>query len=326
MTDRYKERVSREFDNNRLSQQLFGPQNSTLARLEELLDVSIRTQGNRVTIGGSETEAGRALAVLNDLYDRLEKGTEMEAADVDAAVRMRGGEGAAEPDSPPCGEDIELKTSKRPIRPRSPAQAAYMEAMAAHDLVFGIGPAGTGKTYLAVAHAVARMIAGDIDRIILTRPAVEAGEHLGFLPGDLREKVDPYLRPLYDALHDMLPGDQIRRSLENGDIEVAPLAFMRGRTLSDAMVILDEAQNTTPMQMKMFLTRLGEKSGMVINGDLSQVDFPAGTVSGLADARKTLSGVKGVRFVAFSEKDVVRHDLVSRIVTAYEARERKNSE
>jgi len=214
-------------------------------------------------------------------------------------------------------EDLTLKTKLRHINPRTANQSAFIEAMNTHDMTFGLGPAGTGKTFLAVAKAVADMEANKVDKIILTRPAVEAGENLGFLPGDLKEKIDPYLRPLYDALYDMLPRDIVDKKIENGEIEIAPLAYMRGRTLSHAVVILDEAQNTTPMQMKMFLTRLGEGSKMVINGDLTQTDLPRGTESGLKDATRILQNVDEIAFVEFDERDVVRHGLVSKIVNAY---------
>ena len=217
---------------------------------------------------------------------------------------------------------LTLRTKKRVISPRTPAQARYIEALGRYELVFGLGPAGTGKTYLAVATAVTMLVSGRVDRIILSRPAVEAGERLGFLPGDVREKVDPYLRPLYDALYDMLPGDQVIKRIANGEIEIAPLAFMRGRTLANSFIILDEAQNTTPMQMKMLLTRLGENSRMAVTGDLSQVDLPAGTVSGLRDAVDILDGIDDVGFVHFTDADVVRHALVTRIVRAYDARDR----
>ncbi len=214
-------------------------------------------------------------------------------------------------------EDLTLKTKLRHINPRTANQSAFIEAMNTHDMTFGLGPAGTGKTFLAVAKAVADMEANKVDKIILTRPAVEAGENLGFLPGDLKEKIDPYLRPLYDALYDMLPRDIVDKKIENGEIEIAPLAYMRGRTLSHAVVILDEAQNTTPMQMKMFLTRLGEGSKMVINGDLTQTDLPHGMESGLKDAERILKNVSEIAFVEFDERDVVRHGLVSKIVNAY---------
>ena len=215
--------------------------------------------------------------------------------------------------------ELTLNTKKRQIRPRTATQGAFIEAMNSHDMVFGLGPAGTGKTFLAVAKAVSEMLAGNVDRIILTRPAVEAGENLGFLPGDLKDKIDPYLRPLYDALYEMLPTDMVDKKLDSGEIEIAPLAYMRGRTLSHAVVILDEAQNTTGMQMKMFLTRLGEGSRMIINGDLTQTDLPRGVVSGLLEATRILKNVPEIGFVEFTEQDVVRHGLVSKIVKAYEA-------
>ncbi len=238
------------------------------------------------------------------------KAIEDDDEEVQAAVRM-----AASDDS--TGGGISIRTRKRTIMPRSPVQAKYLEALGRADLTFGLGPAGTGKTYLAVAMAVSDLIQGKVDRLILSRPAVEAGERLGFLPGDLQDKIDPYLRPLYDALYDMLPGEQVASRLESGEIEVAPLAFMRGRTLSNAFVILDEAQNTTAVQMKMFLTRLGEHSSMVITGDLTQVDLPRGVRSGLRDAIDVLGHVRGLRFINFTETDVVRHPLVTKIVHAY---------
>ena len=250
------------------------------------------------------------------LYARLERGLPADRSEVDAALRMNG-RGAS------VDADLAIRTRKRHISPRSPTQAAYVRAIDAFELVFGLGPAGTGKTYLAVAKAVEKMIGGEVDRVILSRPAVEAGEQLGFLPGDMREKVDPYLRPLYDALYDMLPAQQVAKRLENGEIEVAPLAFMRGRTLANAFVILDEAQNTTAVQMKMFLTRLGENSRMVVTGDLSQVDLPRGIRSGLRDALETLEGVDEVAVLHFSADDVVRHPLVSSIVHAYDGVERR---
>ncbi len=235
-----------------------------------------------------------------------------------AEVAETGGDG---PDLFDAG-DPTFRTRKRHIAPRTPAQATYLKAMRENEMVFGIGPAGTGKTYLAVAAAVQMLMAGRVDRIILSRPAVEAGERLGFLPGDLREKVDPYLRPLYDALNDMLPGEQVMKRIANGEIEIAPLAFMRGRTLAHAFVILDEAQNTTPAQMKMFLTRLGESSRMAVTGDLTQVDLPPGMRSGLLDAVETLEDIPGIAMVRFTDVDVVRHSLVAAIVRAYDARDR----
>ena len=251
------------------------------------------------------------------LYQRVKAGQPVDPGEVDAALRM-----ADAGDHGPAGDEPTIKTRKKRISPRSPTQRRYIEAMQRSELVLGLGPAGTGKTYLAVCFAVEMLITGRVDRLVLSRPAVEAGERLGFLPGDMREKVDPYLRPLYDALYDALPADQVMKKLETGEIEIAPLAFMRGRTLANAFVILDEAQNTTPIQMKMFLTRLGENSRMVVTGDLSQVDLPKGVTSGLRDAADTLDGLDSVSFVHFTERDVVRHPLVARIVGAYERRAR----
>ena len=310
--------IAIEFDDNRLLPQLFGSHNVHLARIENKLDISLSSRGNAVTISGDGYLIAAAAEVLNGLYTRLKDGHDVEAADVDAALRMIiAGE---------TGKAVIMNldahvvhTSKRQILPRSAQQAVYVDAVDQSDLVFGLGPAGTGKTYLAVAKAVESLVKGEVDRIILSRPAVEAGEQLGFLPGDMREKVDPYLRPLYDALHDMLPANQVAKKMENGEIEIAPLAFMRGRTLAEAFVILDEAQNTTPVQMKMFLTRLGQNARMMITGDLSQIDLPSGVTSGLRDAVSRLTGVTGISFVEFSEEDVVRHPLVARIIKAYKA-------
>lgn len=300
-----------EFDDIAVAQDVVGPQNCNLARLEQRLGVTLNLHGNVVAILGNEEQALKAQAALMTLYKRAASGHEIDSGEVDAAARL-----SAERAS---HDDLTLRTRKKHVGARTPGQADYLRALADNELVFALGPAGTGKTYLAVAKAVAMKIAGEVDRIVLSRPAVEAGERLGFLPGDMREKVDPYLRPLYDALFDMMPGDQVARSMESGDIEVAPLAFMRGRTLSNAFVILDEAQNTTPVQMKMFLTRLGERSRMVVTGDLSQIDLPVGAKSGLEDAMGILKGVKGVARISFSSADVVRHDLVARIVEAYDA-------
>ncbi len=270
-------RVQIEFADNSLLPVLFGERDRNLERIERQLGVAVLTRGNRVAISGPGARADQARAALQSLYERLERGLEVDGAAVDAALRLaedRGGRRGG-----PADDSEEIRTRKRRITPRGPMQAQYIKALKTHELVFGLGPAGTGKTYLAVAMAVDMLMSGAVERIILSRPAVEAGERLGFLPGDLREKVDPYLRPLYDALHDMLPGEQVLRRIESGEIEIAPLAFMRGRTLANAFVILDEAQNTTPVQMKMFLTRLGENARMAVTGDLSQVDLPSGTRS-----------------------------------------------
>ena len=297
------------FDDNTLLAMLFGEHDRHIAQIENAFGVMIGSRGNELEISGPTEPVGVATAVLNELYDKLKLGQTVNSSAVggDAAPRAR-----IEP----------IQTPKQPVAARSLRQAAYIEAMRAHELVFGLGPAGTGKTYIAVAVAVAMYLSGQVDRIILSRPAVEAGERLGFLPGDIKEKVDPYLRPLYDALNDMLPTDTVLKRLESGEIEIAPLAFMRGRTLANAIVILDEAQNTTPVQMKMFLTRLGENSRMVVTGDLSQIDLPIGARSGLAEAVETLQNMKGAAFVHFTNDDVVRNPLVTRIVRAYEKREK----
>ena len=305
--------ASRDFSDNNLLHMLFGPADAHLHQIERQLGVTLASRGNRVLADGDDLQVAAALAALDRLYERLEKGLEVGPADIDAALRF-------ERDREANGPVPTIITRKRHVQARTPMQAQYMQAMQKHELVFGLGPAGTGKTYLAVAQAVSMMLKGEVDRIVLSRPAVEAGERLGFLPGDLKDKVDPYLRPLYDALHDMLPGDQVAKRLASGDIEVAPLAFMRGRTLSNAFVILDEAQNTTPMQMKMFLTRLGEHSRMVVTGDLTQIDLPSGILSGLRDALEVLDGVEEIGRIQFTEKDVVRHSLVARIVRAYDSR------
>jgi phosphate starvation-inducible PhoH-like protein len=319
-----------QFDDNRLLPLLFGEHDRNLARIEQELEVSLNSRGNKLTITANDAwAAAAARAAIGALYERLKQGLDVDTADVDAAIRLaadaeRGGNKVDL--AAFAGGDLTLKTRKRTISPRSPTQAAYLRAMQEHDMVFGLGPAGTGKTYLAVACAVSMMIEGRIDRIILSRPAVEAGERLGFLPGDMREKIDPYLRPLYDALYDMLPSDQVIKRLESGEIEIAPLAFMRGRTLANAFIIVDEAQNTTPMQMKMILTRLGEHARMVVTGDMTQIDLPQGATSGLREALNILDGVDGIGFVHFTEADVVRHPLVTRIVRAYDKAEAAEKE
>jgi phosphate starvation-inducible PhoH-like protein len=316
-------RLDLEFDDNRLLAQLYGQHDTHLARIERQLGVALISRGNQLTITGPASAADSARSALNALYERLKYGMSVGPGEIDGALRLATSTGdetarftALQAIARPDGA---VKTRRRAISPRSLAQARYLQALQERELVFGLGPAGTGKTYLAVAQAVAMLTTGQVGRIILSRPAVEAGERLGFLPGDMRDKVDPYLRPLYDALNDMLPADQVTKRLGNGDIEVAPLAFMRGRTLANAFVILDEAQNTTAMQMKMFLTRLGEGSRMAITGDITQVDLPPGVRSGLIDAIEILDGVEGVDFVRFTDADVVRHPLVARIVRAYEA-------
>jgi len=299
-----------EFDDNALLIELFGPHEIHLKRVENDLGVEVVARGNRLVVTGPEIEVQLAGKALGQLYQRLKQGHSVDESNVHSAIQMaRQGS---------LSEEAFLTTKRRVIGARSSRQADYIKAMKQNEMVFGLGPAGTGKTYLAVAYGVELMLSGQVDRLILSRPAVEAGEKLGFLPGDMRDKVDPYLRPLYDALHDMLPLEQVTKKLALGEIEVAPLAFMRGRTLSDSIIILDEAQNTTAVQMKMFLTRLGYNSRMIITGDMSQVDLPAGTKSGLADAYETLNGVNGIDFIQFTDEDVVRHPLVARIVRAYD--------
>ncbi len=310
-----------EFDDNLLLPALYGERDQHLDRIERQLGVSLVPRGNRLSIAGPASATEVARLALSRLYERLKRGNEIDIASVEAAMRLA----QAEIDDKSLSlwrDETGFRTRKRRIAPRSAGQALYVKAMREHELVFGLGPAGTGKTYLAVAAAIDLLMAGKVERIILSRPAVEAGERLGFLPGDLRDKVDPYLRPIFDALNDMLPADQLQKRLGSGEIEVAPIAFMRGRTLSHAFVILDEAQNTSPVQMKMFLTRLGEGSRMVVTGDPTQVDLPLGSRSGLADALDALRGVEDAAIVRFTDKDVVRHPLVARIVGAYEARDR----
>ena len=315
-TQEQKTQLQMEFDNNTLLPVLFGEHNVHLVQIENTLSVVLHTRGNKLLISGSMEKANIAYKVINELYVQVKTGQEIVSSDVEGALRMI--DFKENIDDLEAMNTVSIKTKKRQIRPRSSHQVSYLNSINNNDLVFGLGPAGTGKTYLAVAKGVEALITGKVDRIILSRPAVEAGEQLGFLPGDMREKVDPYLRPLYDALFDMLPENQVAKKLEIGEIEIAPLAFMRGRTLSDAFVILDEAQNTTPVQMKMFLTRLGDNASMVITGDLSQVDLPPRVRSGLLDAVETLDAVTGVSFVHFTELDVVRHPLVSKIIKAYE--------
>ncbi|MCW8087088.1 PhoH family protein [Sabulicella glaciei] len=310
--------VTLQFEDNALLPLLHGEHDRHLARIEGRLGVKVASRGNRLTISGSPAQTLMAEQVLRGLWRGLERGAAIGVSDVEGAIRMAEGEAEQDPRLPL--QDIpQIRTRRGAIAPRTPAQSAYMDALARHEMVFGLGPAGTGKTYLAVAQGVALLQSGRVDRIVLSRPAVEAGERLGFLPGDMKEKVDPYLRPLYDALHDMLPAEQVARRLAAGEIEIAPLAFMRGRTLAHCFAILDEAQNTTPAQMKMFLTRMGEGSRMAITGDPSQVDLPPGQKSGLVEAMNVLDGVAGIGFIRFDERDVVRHPLVGRIVAAYGA-------
>ena len=305
------------FSDINLASQLFGEYNSNLKKIAELTDVSIHARGNTIFIQGDSIAENLAKKILKQLYGLLKDGYPIYPNDVEYAVRILSGDDRIKL------KDIFLDTvyitsKKRPVIPKSQAQKEYIDAIRSSDMVFGIGPAGTGKTYLAMAMAVAAFSKGKVNRIILTRPAVEAGEALGFLPGDLAQKVDPYLRPLYDALHDMMQFEKVSSLIEQGVIEVAPLAFMRGRTLNDSFVILDEAQNTTSEQMKMFLTRIGFSSKAVITGDITQIDLPVDKPSGLIEAKDILQGVEGINFIFFSKKDVVRHGLVQKIIEAYE--------
>ncbi|WP_319824499.1 PhoH family protein [Thalassovita sp.] len=315
-----------EFPDNRLLISLCGEYDRNLAWIEQKLGVQIVRRGNQLVIHGDEASVKEAEEVLQSLYERLEAGRDVEQGDVDREIRMGGSEretGIQDGDQLEMfrGGKVEIKTRKKLVEPRTDAQKTYVQNLFGNELAFGIGPAGTGKTYLAVAVGVSMFLNGDVDRIILSRPAVEAGEKLGYLPGDMKDKVDPYMQPLYDALNDFLPGKQVAKLIEEKRIEIAPLAFMRGRTLANAFVVLDEAQNATSMQMKMFLTRLGEGSRMVITGDRSQVDLPRGVTSGLHDAERLLQNIPSISFNYFTAKDVVRHPLVAAIIEAYEADE-----
>jgi phosphate starvation-inducible PhoH-like protein len=315
-----------EFDDNKLASVLFGRHAENLALIERRLGIVAGQRGNKLTIEGEAEACQQARRALASLYKQLKGGHEITHGDVEGAIRqvthaprLETGHGHGEGH----GHFAEMRLRKRLVRARTAGQDAYMRALQNNTLVFGTGPAGTGKTWLAVAHAVHLYERREVDRIVLSRPAVEAGERLGFLPGDMREKVDPYLRPIYDAFFDLMDRGIFERALQSGDIEIAPLAFMRGRTLANAAVILDEAQNTTSMQMKMFLTRLGENSRMMVTGDPSQIDLPSGQKSGLVEAIGLLPGLADVAHVAFSAADVVRHELVSRIVSAYDGADKK---
>ncbi|MDZ4790445.1 MAG: PhoH family protein [Hyphomicrobiales bacterium] len=323
------QRIELHFDDNRLLANLLGEFDANLSILEDRLNVEAVAHGNVVIVEGSELNCGTAKSVLEWLYSRLVSGQAVTAGDVNGAIRhAQAGFGVKAPTKDAAkglaSEDAapgvaQLRTRKRLISARTPMQSEYIRALETAELIFGTGPAGTGKTYLAVVYAAGMLERGETERIILSRPAVEAGERLGFLPGDMREKVDPYLRPLYDALYDVLPAEKVEKGLETGLIEIAPLAFMRGRTLSHAMIILDEAQNCTATQMKMFLTRIGEGSQMIVTGDPSQVDLPSGQKSGLEQAIKLLAHIDGIRHIGFTRADVVRRELVGKIVEAYEA-------
>ncbi|MEJ6010951.1 PhoH family protein [Novosphingobium aquae] len=316
-------RAELEFDEPAVLGALFGQFDANLVQLENRLGVFISARGNRIQIEGRSDDVARARDVLRGLHQRLLQGHDIDAGAVESLIAMSAeptldGIVSKELENP----SVMIRTRKKTIVPRSTTQIEYMQALAREDIIFALGPAGTGKTYVAVAQAVSQLMAGSVQRLILSRPAVEAGERLGFLPGDMKEKVDPYLRPLYDALNDCMPPEQVERRIASGEIEIAPIAFMRGRTLADAFVILDEAQNTTPAQMKMFLTRFGQNSRMVICGDPKQVDIPGGPqMSGLKDAVDRLEGIEGIATVRFSAADVVRHPIVGRIVEAYEGKD-----
>ena len=318
--------VALTFDDNRLASLVFGQYDHNVAHIERRLDVTATALGNHLVVKGAADDAERAKRVFERLYARVGKGgTALTLGDVDGVIQevtVQGNlfPGAAIAEEPGRDHFEQIATRRRgAVRARNAAQSEYIKLLRSNELVFAEGPAGTGKTWLAVGHAVSLLEQGHAERLILSRPAVEAGERLGFLPGDMREKVDPYLRPIYDALYDFMEARHVDRSLQTGIIEIAPLAFMRGRTLTNAVVLLDEAQNTTSMQMKMFLTRLGENSRMIVTGDPSQVDLPPGQKSGLVEAVRVLDGVEGIGRVRFRDVDVVRHDLVRRIVTAYES-------
>jgi len=306
-----------EVEDNRAAEQIFGHLDENLRLIEDAFPVEIASRGNAVLIGGAAPDREAVLRVFRELLDHARTDAEIQASDVRAAIRSARRDGGSE------RQDVIVVTTRgRGIRPKTAGQAGYVDAIRSHDIAFGIGPAGTGKTYLAMAMAIAAIKARQVQRIILTRPAVEAGEKLGFLPGDLQDKVDPYLRPLYDALFDILGMEQVERLRERAVLEIAPLAYMRGRTLDDSFIILDEAQNTTPEQMKMFLTRMGFGSKAVITGDVTQVDLPHGVFSGLAEAAQLLRGIEGIAFVLLDEHDVVRHELVQKIIKAYEMKDK----
>ncbi|MES2906281.1 MAG: PhoH family protein [Pseudomonadota bacterium] len=311
------------YDNNRLLGNLFGQFDQNIALIEQKFGIVAHISGNHVNLQGTQANVDKAKRVLDELYVRVRNGQVITIGDVEGTIRQVIDQGVlfeAPPTAKGGGEFRQISTRRKTLVARTKAQDSYIRTLDSKTMVFASGPAGTGKTYLAVAYAAMLLERGTVERIILSRPAVEAGERLGFLPGDMREKVDPYLRPLYDALYDMMPPDRVERGLQTQTIEVAPLAFMRGRTLTNAAIILDEAQNTTAMQMKMFLTRIGENSKMIITGDPSQIDLPSGQVSGLVQALNYLQGIEDIGFIAFKDTDVVRHELVAKIVRAYDAK------
>ncbi len=312
------------FENHHWARELFGPDEERLRLAEQRLGVQLVARGTVLRVIGDREKVERAEALFRRLFEEKRRGLPVDRVAFEAALRQIAGDGAL-PDVAAGADEADLRipvpSRKRVIVPRTEGQEAYVRAIRDHDMVFSIGPAGTGKTYLAMAMAVSALARGDVARMILTRPAVEAGERLGFLPGDMYEKVSPYLRPLYDALYEMMEIPKIKRFLDTGVIEVAPLAFMRGRTLNDSFIILDEAQNSTSEQMKMFLTRMGFGSKVVVTGDVTQVDLPASRASGLIEVGRILDGIEGIRFCRLTEQDVVRHALVQKIVRAYEERQ-----
>jgi len=321
-------RIGLQFDDNTLAPQLFGEHGIHLSMIEDAYNVDIASKGNELMLSGTKDNLKKAQRALDSLWERLTRDLEVGVPEVEAALRL--GQKDLDPEARKLAMDafkkpqinVQKGTKTKQVTARTPNQAVYLDAMEKNDVVFGLGPAGTGKTFLAVAQAVKMLQEGKVDRLIMCRPAVEAGERLGFLPGDMREKIDPYLRPIYDSLNDLMPPEQVVNRLASGQIEIAPLAFMRGRTLANAFIILDEAQNTTAIQMKMVLTRLGENSKMVINGDPSQIDLPRGQISGLNDAEDALNNVESIAFVRFDDNDVVRHNTVARIIKAYDKRDK----
>jgi len=313
------------FPDNELMRSLCGERNAHLQLLEKKIGVSIHVRGNIMSLQGGDWELDLAQGVLNQIYELLKADYPLYPNDVEYAVRILSGDPSLDLKKI-FRDEVFISSKKKIITPKTINQKEYIDSIRKFDIVFGIGPAGTGKTYLAMAMAISTLVRKEVNRVVLARPAVEAGEHLGFLPGDLYEKVNPYLRPLYDALHDMMDFEHATRLLQQGVIEVAPLAFMRGRTLNDSFVILDEAQNATPEQMKMFLTRLGFSSKCVVTGDVTQTDLPGGKISGLVEAKGILKGIKGIRFVYFTREDVIRHSLVQEIIDAYEQMESRKKE